>query len=89
LHEFLEILKSKLLSKQLQEWGFIINPYDWCVANKLVKGEQCTIIWHVDDLKISHKDPEVVSSVIAMLEQVFGKEAPLTITQGKYMNIWV
>mmetsp|Transcript_29328 Transcript_29328/g.44391 ORF Transcript_29328/g.44391 Transcript_29328/m.44391 type:complete len:187 (+) Transcript_29328:161-721(+) len=30
---------------------------DWCVANKDIKGSQCTIIWHVDDLKISHKMP--------------------------------
>jgi hypothetical protein len=65
------LLFWKLLSKQLQEWGFIINPYDWCVANKLVKGEQCTVIWHVDDLKISHKDPEVVSSVITMLHTIY------------------
>ena len=34
--------------------GFILNPYDTCVANCLIKGKQCTILWHVDDLKISH-----------------------------------
>ena len=40
------------LSETLQEWGFNINPYDWCVANKMINGKQCTIGWHVDDLKI-------------------------------------
>jgi hypothetical protein len=40
------------LSKQLQKWGFEINPYDFCMANKIINGKQCTIMWHVDDLKI-------------------------------------
>jgi len=35
-------------------WGFTINPYDQCIANKTINGRQCNIIWHVDDLKISH-----------------------------------
>jgi hypothetical protein len=72
-----------MLSAQLQEWGFIINPYDWCVANKNIEENQCTIVWHVDDLKISHANPEVVSTIINDLNKVFGKEAPLTQTRGK------
>ena len=53
--------------------GFVLNPYDACVANKEINGSQCTIIWHVDDLKISHNDPKVVDSVLAWLEKLFGK----------------
>ena len=49
----------------------------------MINGKQCTIIWHVDDLKISHVDPEVVTAVIEGLKSEFGKEAPLTITRGK------
>jgi hypothetical protein len=30
------------------------------VANKLIDGKQCTAIWHVDDLKISHVEPKTV-----------------------------
>jgi len=78
------ILFWKKLSSQLQEWGFSINPYDTCVANKIIDGHQCTIVWHVDDLKISHVESSVVSDVISQLETVFGREAPLTITRGKY-----
>jgi hypothetical protein len=66
----------------LRSWGFVINPYDCCVANKEINGSQCTIIWHVDDLKISHFDPTVVTDVIQMLSDEFGKEAPLTIRRG-------
>jgi Reverse transcriptase (RNA-dependent DNA polymerase) len=77
------LLFWRKLSTQLIEWGFEKNPYDWCVADKQVYGTQCTIIWHVDDLKISHVDSEVVSAIIKDLESVFGQEASLTVTRGK------
>ena len=65
-------LKAALLfrknpSSSLEQHNFIINPYDWCVANKDINGTQCTIIVHVDDLKISHKDSAVVDEVITSL----------------------
>ena len=34
-----------------EELGFTVNPYDSCVVNKMIDDNQCTIIWHVDDLK--------------------------------------
>jgi hypothetical protein len=36
--------------------GFELNPYDPCVANKMVNCKQMTVCWHVDDLKVSHVD---------------------------------
>jgi hypothetical protein len=77
------LLFWKLLSTKLVQWGFVINPYDWCVANKTINGKQCTILWHVDDLKISHVDSKVNDTIIDLLETEFGKEAPLTITRGR------
>jgi hypothetical protein len=73
------LLFWKKLTSKLKEWGFTINPYDSCVANKEINGSQCTILWHVDDLKISHVDADVVTSIIKLVSQEFGKEAPLTI----------
>jgi hypothetical protein len=49
----------------------------------MIGGIQCTIIWHVDDLKISHVDFVTVDAVISTLEQEFGTEAPLTVQRGK------
>jgi hypothetical protein len=77
------LLFWRKLTEKFKEWGFKINPYDWCVANKTVNGTQCTIVWHVDDLKISHVSKNAVTNVIRQLETEFGKEAPLTITRGK------
>jgi hypothetical protein len=72
-----------MLSAKLVEMGFEINPYDWCVANKTVNGRQCTVLWHVDDLKISHVDANVVTEIIKNIDKEFGVEAPITINRGK------
>jgi hypothetical protein len=69
-----------------------INPYDLCVANKTIDGKQCTVIWHVDDLKISHVDPRAVTTILNLLDAQYGQEivggkrAPLTIARGKIHN---
>ena len=70
------------LSAALIEWGFTLNPYDTCVANKEINGKQCTVVWHVDDLMITHVDPQVLQQVLAQLNQRFGKEVPLAATDG-------
>ena len=71
------------LRDTLQEWGFKINPYDWCVANNMINGKQCTIGWHVDDLKISHVDSKIVDDILNMLDESYGKEATVVTTRGK------
>jgi len=67
----------------LTDWGFKLNEYDKCVMNKIINGKQCTIIWHVDDLKISHVDCNVVEEIISKLNEKFGQESPLVKSQGK------
>ena len=71
------------LSGKLQEWGFTLNPYDSCVANKYVDRQQCTITWHVDDLKISHVDEQVVRSIIQKIQDNFGQHSELSMHIGK------
>jgi len=66
------ILWYKLFAATLLELGFSINEYDACVANKLVRGHQLTVCWYVDDLKVSHIDPEVVTNMIRTIEEKFG-----------------
>jgi calcineurin-like phosphoesterase family protein len=44
------------------------------VANKTIDSQQCTIVWHVDDLKISHVDPKVVTTVLELLNGKYGQE---------------
>jgi hypothetical protein len=60
-----------------------LNPYDMCVANKTINGRQCTILWHVDDIKVSHVDPQVVNDVLELLNKEYGEIAELVVTKGK------
>jgi hypothetical protein len=73
----------KDLLAKLVSWGCKINPCDWCVANKMVNGKQCIVLWHIDDLKISHVDPAVVESLLDLINGVHGKLRPLVTTRGK------
>ena len=71
------------LSGKLQEWGCTMNPYDSCVANKDIDGQQCTITWHVDDLKIFHIDEQVVRLIIQKIQDNFGQHSELSMHIGK------
>ena len=73
------MLWYKLFTGTLQKLGFKLNPYDSCVANANIAGAQCTIVWYVDDNKISHVNPSVVSDIIARIEKHFGT---MTVTRG-------
>ena len=59
------LLKSALLFYRklcgdLKRMGFELNPYDPCVANKVVNGSQLTVCWHVDDLLMTHAEEKVI-----------------------------
>ena len=81
-----DLLLYKNLTGKIKGWVFELDSYDTYVANKTINGGKCTIIWHVDDLKISHVDSKVVDSIINIFGQEFGIYAPLTSTQGKIHN---
>ncbi len=66
------MMKSALLFYQkwvadLTSLGLTINPYDPCVANKIVDGHQLTVCWHVDDLLIGHEKPETVARFLTWI----------------------
>ena len=63
--------------------GFTINPYDWCIANNIINGSQCTIVWHVDNLKLSHKYPKLIDKIIVSLDDEYGKTGKMTVQRGK------
>jgi hypothetical protein len=71
------MMKSALLFYQklvseLKSMGFIINPYDSCIANKIVDRHQLTLQWHVDDLMISHIDMSPINDFLRELKVIYG-----------------
>ena len=79
------LLYYKKFRKDLEDIGFIINPYDACVANKIVDDKQHTITWHVDDLKSSHVDPKVNDDFLKWLKLTYASDniGELKATRGK------
>jgi hypothetical protein len=74
------LLWYELFTGTLQQLGFVLNEYDPYVPNKVINGKQCTIAWYVDDNKISHMEPGVVTGIIRKIEERFRK---MTVTRGK------
>jgi hypothetical protein len=68
------LLFYKKLVKDLKSIGFELNPYDPCVANKIINGKQFTIVWHVDDLKISHAEKMEIDKFVEWLKENYEDE---------------
>ena len=54
----------------------------------MIDGHQLTSVWHIDNLKIIHKDEIVVTNIMSKLDAEYGKEAsgdpaPLTVECDK------
>jgi hypothetical protein len=81
------LLRSALLFylklvEDLKADRFELNEYNPCVANKMVNRSQMTVTWHVDDLKMSHKDKKVLDKFVAYLKGIYGDG--LTVKEGDY-----
>ena len=64
----------KLRSFLMDQLGFIPNPYDQCVVNKIIHGKQCTVGWHVDDIMVSHVNKAVVEGIISQFNSEYGNK---------------
>ena len=80
----LVLLWYELYVSVLKEMIFQLNPYNKCVANKMINGKQYTITWYVDDNKISHVDEYVVTKILEAIKVHFGD---LVIYRGNEHNL--
>ena len=64
----------------VDDLGFEINPYNKCVANKIIKGKQCMVCWHVDELKISHVNQSVLDNIVKKLNKKNGSPEAAAVT---------
>jgi hypothetical protein len=92
------MMKSALLFHHklvadLRSIGFKLNPYDPCVANKMIDGHQMTICWHVGNLFIGHKNPAMVTHILQWLQACYETlDKPLQATRGHkhdYLGMYI
>jgi hypothetical protein len=82
------LLYYRKFTKSLKSVRFEINPYNPCVANKIVDGTQMTICFHVDDCKLSHRSSRANSSMINWLHQEYESifedgSGDMTVSRGR------
>ena len=70
------IMKAMLLYywhfvADIKSEGFALNPYNPCITNKIVDDSQLTLVWHVNDIKISHLKSSVIDSMIKWLKTTY------------------
>eukprot|EP00804_Cyclotella_cryptica_P010506 CCRYP_012305-RA/>CCRYP_012305-RA protein AED:0.41 eAED:0.41 QI:0/0/0/1/0/0/2/0/77 len=67
------ICKDKQGNQKLENSGMEMNPYYTCIANKVTREvHQLTVLWHVDDLKISCQDKFEVMKLICCPRKIHG-----------------
>lgn len=70
------------LSFHLVKRGFKCNEYNMCTFNKIVDGHQLTVQFHVNDLKASQQNKNVLQEFINKLRAEFSKEDKLMENKG-------
>ena len=70
---------KKFLS-HIEAYGFTVNPYNPYVANADLNGCQMTTAWHVDDLKVSNKNPFDITLFPQYLSTKYGEQ--LSVKRG-------
>jgi hypothetical protein len=64
------MLHCQTFCRSLTGKGFEFNSYDQhVVVNKLIKKKQMTIAFHVDDCKLSHKNPKQMDSMTSWFKE--------------------
>eukprot|EP00804_Cyclotella_cryptica_P006521 CCRYP_012793-RA/>CCRYP_012793-RA protein AED:0.48 eAED:-0.14 QI:0/-1/0/1/-1/1/1/0/107 len=85
------LLFYKKLRRELEEYGMKANPYDICLVNKETKnGGQLTVLWHMDDLKISRKSKIEATKLKCYPRNIYVEK--MTIHgggKGKYLGMYL
>ena len=80
------------VSKYLTNHGFVQNEYNMCTFNKMVNSEQIMVQFHVDDLKVSHKEQSILEGFLGNIRSEFGQEDKMTEKIGlvhEYLGITI
>ena len=62
------------------------------MSNKTIKVKQCTVLWHVDNIIISHVSSNVVMQVIDLMKGAYEGISCLFISRGmvhRYLGIFI
>jgi hypothetical protein len=76
------LLFYRKLRKELEAYGFTINPYDPCIAKVTTRcGKQLTVVWHVDNLMALCEVDFKLTRFSCYLAKIYGPK--LTVHTGQ------
>ena len=86
------IIKSALLFYQdlvvgMKRAAFKLNTYDLCVMNKIVRGNHMSVVFHIDDMKVSYKSDKAVKKVIEYLNGVYPGLKAVRVDVHDYLGV--
>ena len=59
------------LTRDFETDGFKLSPYEPCVSNNSIEGEPLLSVFHLDNVKLSHKDTNVVDNFKKCIEFMY------------------
>ena len=77
------LLWYRTFCRDLESIGFIFNPFDPCVANRIIRSKQHTIRFHVNDVMSSHVNERVNSMFLQWMNRMYGEHGEVKATWGK------
>ena len=81
------LISSLLFYQKLREYleaiGFKVNPYDPCVSKNMICDEQITVTWHVNYLKLSLSDKNIVNYFIQWNKDTYEDITKLKLSREK------
>jgi hypothetical protein len=83
------LLFYRKLRKELENYGFEVNPYDPCMANMMTKcGKQMTVIWHVNNVMRLCKNDFKLTKFRCYLGKIYGPKLSMhTGQKHDYMGV--
>ena len=66
---------------------FELNPYEPCVANKIIGCKQMTVFWYVDDLKVSYVEPKEVTNLMEWIEGIYSDLSITRVKVHEYLGV--
>ncbi len=80
------LLFYRKLQKEFEEYGLVVNPYNPCVANMVIRsGKQLTVVWHVDNLMALCEENFELTKFSCYLGKIYIGQK-LACTQGRSMT---
>ena len=83
LVDAVKFFNDNISSSLIDNLDFKRNLYDICVLNKNIDGSHFKIMWYEDNLKLSYRDPKVVTSIIHILDKKYGDIIPVSVSRGR------